>query len=86
MFPHGEEEENTIYLGGGAGYFSKTFTYSLFKKDDAVNFVKKYLEKTTPRAHNHFKDRGISPHMQKCTRCGGKLYEMGKCQIRIEEV
>lgn len=86
IFPHGSKEENTIFLGGGAGYFSKTVTYSLFDVNDAVDFVKSYLSKTTPREHMHYKDRGISPHMQKCTRCGGKIYEMGKCQIEIEEM
>ena len=86
MFPNGNDDENAIFIGGGSGYFSKTVAYSLFDKDDAVDFVKNYLAKTTPREHMHIKDREISPHMQKCTRCDGKIYEMGKCRIEIEEL
>lgn len=80
------DEENVIYLGGGAGYFSKTVTYSLFEHDDAVSFTKQYLDKTTPPVHMHGKDKQISPHMEKCTRIGGKIYEMGKCRLSIEEL
>jgi len=82
-FPGGEDTENTIYLGGGSGYFSKTVSYRLFDKRSAVRFVKGYLSKTTPREHRHSQDRRISPHTYKTTRYNGKLYDMGKCSIEI---
>lgn len=87
-FTQGEYEENVIFFGGGAGYFSKTVTYNgaIFQDNaETVRFVKTFLGKTTPREHKHFSDSTISPHMQKCTRAGGKMYEMGKCRIEICE-
>lgn len=87
VFPQITDRGNGIFIGGGVGYFSKTVTYSLFnKKDDAVNFVRSYLSKTTPWNHKHKDDRKLSPHMIKCTCCDGKIYEMGKCRIEIEEI
>lgn len=80
------EDENEIYIGGGSGFFSKTVVYSLFDTENAVEFTKKYLSKTTPRVHKHEKDTLISPHMQKCTSYNGKMYEMGKCAIQIVEI
>lgn len=85
-FVHAVDEENAIFIGGGAGYFSKTFTYGMFEEDDAVEFTRKYLSKTTNPKHKHFTDNVISPHMQKCTMCDGKVYEMGKCRIEIIKV
>lgn len=80
-----DEDDNAIILGGGSGYFSKTITYSLFEKDDAVDVVSQYLGKTTCKKHGHFDDKriGISPHMHKCTKYHGMLYEMGKCAVEI---
>lgn len=79
------EDDKAVVLGGGAGYFSKTVTYSLFENDEAVDVVSGYMSKTTPRVHNHGKDRkiGISPHTQKCTEFRGNIYEMGKCSVEI---
>lgn len=86
MFPYGDDDENAIFIGGGSGFFSKTVVYSLFEKAKAVDFTRKYLSKTTPGVHKHENDIKISPHMQKCTRCNGKMYEMGKCEIKIVEI
>ncbi|MCD8180965.1 MAG: type III-A CRISPR-associated RAMP protein Csm5 [Firmicutes bacterium] len=83
-FVDNEEEKNALFLGGGAGYFSKTVTYSLFDEDGAVEFARNYLRKTTPRKHKHENDYNISPHMRKCTIYNGETYEMGKCGIEIE--
>ena len=85
-FKNVEEIDNSMFLGGGAGYFSKTVSYILFDEEkdyDGVDFTRDLLKKTTPYKHKHEKDRDISPHMQKCTRCNGKMYEMGKCQIEL---
>ena len=85
-FKNVEEIDNSMFLGGGAGYFSKTVSYILFdeeKEYDGIDFTRDLLKKTTPYKHKHEKDRDISPHMQKCTRCNGKMYEMGKCRIEL---
>ena len=74
-FKNVEEIDNSMFLGGGAGYFSKTVSYILFDEEkdyDGVDFTRDLLKKTTPYKHKHEKDRDISPHMQKCTRCNGK--------------
>ena len=86
QFKNVEEIDNSMFLGGGAGYFSKTVSYILFyeeKENDGIDFTRDLLKKTTPYKHKHEKDRDISPHMQKCTRCNGKMYEMGKCRIEL---
>lgn len=87
-FPYGDKDENAIYIGGGSGFFSKTVIYSLFEKKKAVEFTRKYFMKTiNPKLnHKHENDTVISPHMQKCTFCNGKMYEMGKCTIKIVEI
>lgn len=84
-FNYGEDEEMTAFLGGGAGYFSKTVSYALFDEKQAVKFVRDFLSKTTPQNHKHERDYKISPHMQKCTKYNGKMYEMGKCRLEIKE-
>ena len=83
-FDQGEYENNAVFLGGGAGYFSKTVSYRLFDENSALDFVKKYLHNTF-KTHNHLKDDQISPRMQKWTMYDGKYYEMGKCRIEIIE-
>lgn len=84
-FHYGEDEEMTAFLGGGAGYFSKTVSYALFDEEQAVEFVRDFLSKTIPQNHKHERDYNISPHIQKCTKYNGKMYEMGKCRLEIKE-
>ncbi|MDR1834746.1 MAG: type III-A CRISPR-associated RAMP protein Csm5 [Fusobacteriaceae bacterium] len=81
--------EKAFYLGGGTGYPLKTIMYSLYEKKEAVRNVSKILSVMFPkrpkRDHKHEQDVsiGISPHILKCTKLNGKLYEMGKCEISI---
>lgn len=77
----------TFFLGGGTGYVSKTVTYAVLHGDDAVRNVSKIIDATLgPKAkkeHGHANDpkKGVSPHMIKCTKFKGKLYQMGACCI-----
>ena len=75
-----------IYLGGGCGYGTKTVLNELLDDSDRVKYVSDMMHSKFPK-HGHRNDvrKGVSPHMLKCTRYNGKLYEMGKCSIRIEE-
>lgn len=88
--------ENSIWLGGGAGFVSKTVVYSLlYKKNDpdkdhtrqnVVRTVANILEKTVRNPkHGHSMDfqKGVSPHVLKVTRCQGRIYEFGQCQLKI---
>lgn len=91
VFPdHGIQPGGTVYLGGGCGYATKTFTYPLLGKN-GVETVSRIIDATlryqAQKQHKHRFDRqkGVSPHMLKCTQYRGKLYEMGTCSIAIEE-
>jgi len=74
-----------LYLGGGAGYVSKTFVYPL-GGEKAMGFVSELLNKQF-FAHKHYRDKeyGVSPRMLKCTKYNGKLYLMGRCECRVME-
>lgn len=77
-----------FYLGGGAGYLSKTATYAVMHGNDAVKTVGKILDGNLPpkmrKQHDHLNDekKGASPHTLKCTIYDGSLYQMGACCIR----
>lgn len=78
----------TFFLGGGCGYVSKTGTYAVLQDDpSAVRKVGRILNATLPRKiqtkHGHLMDtrKGVSPHLLKCTRYGGKEYQMGACSL-----
>lgn len=67
--------ENTVWLGGGVGYVSKTITYALFQ-EKGVQRVAEILETN---------DRKVSPHMLKMTQYQGKDYCFGECRIHFEK-
>lgn len=73
----------TMFLGGGAGYPSKTVMYALTEGYRAHQIISRMISRKAPRAHGHSKDvsYGVSPHMLKCTRYKGKDYQMGACCI-----
>lgn len=77
---------DSVFLGGGAGFVSKTVIYPLFPGKEGVKIVSKIYDKTkVPFNHKHREDvrMGVSPHMLKCTRYHGKKYEMGLCKLTI---
>lgn len=79
-------EKNTIYLGGGCGYGTKTVMYNLLTGKSMLETVAKIMN-VRFRKHGHNKDvkNGVSPHMLKCTNYCGNIVEMGKCRIEISE-
>ena len=81
------QREGTVYLGGGSGYATKTFTYPLLGQKPGVDLTSRIMNKITPTVHGHRldKQKGVSPHMLKCTQYRGKIYEMGACSIAIKE-
>jgi CRISPR-associated protein Csm5 len=80
---------SVLYIGGGAGYATKTVTWQLFKEDRArgLSVVADIMKNTTRREHHHDKDvaLGVSPHMKKCTGYGGATHEFGACKFSILE-
>lgn len=76
---------NTVWLGGGAGYVSKTIMYNLFG-DDAYNIVSSVLN-VTQKHHDHGadKDKGVSPVTVKLTKYNNTLCHYGECTLSIAE-
>lgn len=83
-----------IYIGGGAGFQTKTIGYSLFKdKAEAVDNVSKILDKVSTKSKKTGKmgmhlddsfDCGVSPRVRKCTLYNRKLYDFGLCHIEFQ--
>lgn len=89
-FHRGSSEKNIVWLGGGCGFLSKTVIYPLFE-NAAVPIVDNIFKNTLGKqyeGHKHMKDKGlkIAPHVCKCTRYQGSLYDMGMGRIEYEEV
>lgn len=88
-FGRENKDVNTVYLGGGVGFLSKTVIFPVFQNkgvDMAHMVFKRTLHSKVYQKHNHHKDLilRLSPHVCKCTKYKGQLYNMGIC--RIEEV
>ena len=68
---------------------SKTVIYALYGKKEGVRTVASVFDKTkVPHVHKHNRDvaQGVSPHIIKCTRWKGSLYQFGQCRFEIEKV
>lgn len=80
----GDRLDDSIYIGGGVGFISKTVVHNLYERR-AVQEIAGYLDNAF-RKHKHSKDieEGISPRAKKCTKIDGQVMEMGLCQIRID--
>ena len=83
---------DTVYLGGGAGFVSKTILYYLFGSDEGVAVTERVFKNTLPQkvfeSHGHQNDSryGVSPHILKCTRLNEKRFQMGMCRLIIEDM
>ena len=75
---------NSIVLGGGAGFQSKTVTYELLGKDKGLEFTRSFMCANF-RNGKHEKDQTISPHTRKTAEYDGKLFDMGVCEIAFEK-
>lgn len=80
--PH---EQNTLYLGGGAGFFSKSLVYPYLGEARGLAFASDYLNQ---KFSNHHRDRdralGISPRTLKVGKYRQKLYAFGACEVTIQ--
>lgn len=75
--------EQTVFLGGGCGFVSKTVVYSLLEEREAVPTVQEILRKTVNFKGQQDLRLGVSPHILKCTKYQGKEYMMGECRLKI---
>lgn len=81
-------KEHEVYLGGGSGFAGKTIIQSLYAQEEKeyIRVTQKIFEQTgVPRMHKHEKDMeyGVSPHILKCAKYQGRLFEMGLCRLEI---
>lgn len=86
-FHRGNPEPGILWLGGGTGYATKTISYALFNKRDAMRIADRAfyhgLGRKTYDLHHHSNDfaNGAAPHIYKCTHYQGTTYDMGMCKI-----
>ncbi len=77
----------TVWLGGGTGFLSKTILYPLYGAE-AVKLTDQVFRVSLGKIydkHKHAKDlaNNVAPHICKCTRYNGKLYDMGLGKIEV---
>jgi CRISPR-associated protein Csm5 len=79
-----EKFQDTLILGGGAGFFSKTIVYALLGQTRGLKFVSDYMQNQF-RQHKHEMDleTGISPHRLKHTAYRRQSYHYGVCGVEI---
>ena len=83
---------DTVYLGGGVGFVSKTIIYPMFGSDKGVEVTQNVFKNTLSQSdfyqHGHGKDvqQGVSPHVLKCTRYKGLRFQMGMCRFEMTEI
>lgn len=83
--------KHEMFLGGNAGYISKTIAYNLFKEEDAIRHVANIMQAKFPE-HKHEKDsnKGVSPHtisiaVNKEQQQNIEFWNIGRCEIAITE-
>lgn len=76
-------KENEVWLGGGCGFATKTVLHSIFDEKQAIKITSKILSKKKGSHNTEDVKQGVSPHMLKCTKYEGKLYQFGKCEVQI---
>lgn len=85
---------NMIYIGGGAGFVSKTAVYSLFgEQKRAVECASVILDNTDSvkkgkKTGEHLSDPekyGVAPHTRKDAKFKEQRYELGLCRLTFSE-
>ena len=75
------KDRYTCFLGGGAGFESKTIIYSSFERTKAVDFTSNILSVMFPNA-KHDKDMEVSPRVINCTKFEHTKHLFGACSLR----
>lgn len=83
-----EDREIYCYLGGGAGYHSKSYIYALYKEPECSEKVVKIFEKVLgnkffEHKYDQYVRGDLVPRVKKCTLYENKLMEFGKCKIKF---
>ena len=85
-FDRGDPQPGIIWIVGGDGFGTKTVINALFNEDEALTLTDKVMQVTVDKKyteHHHDRDRslGVSPHVFKCTKYEGQLYDFGKAIV-----
>lgn len=78
---------NSVFIGGGSGFLSKTFIYPMLGKEEGIKATQEIFYKTNvDQKHGHNKDvqYGVSPHILKETVIDGEHYQFGLCMLSLE--
>lgn len=80
-------KKDTIFIGGGAGFMSKTVVHQLLMgKPKRIKRVSEIIDASLgDKKHQNNEKLGVSPHMIKITYYNGKKYSYGACKISIIE-
>ena len=82
-----EPAENNVWIGGGAGFVSKTVLYPLLGKqrgmEAAVNIFYNNLPHKMAEKHKDDVKGGAAPHMIKYAAYEGRSYQMGLCRLKV---
>lgn len=83
-FKVGCPADNIVWLGGRAGFFTKTVLYSLMGREEGLKAARAVFRHTLGKKnyemHKHDEDKTVSPHMLKCAEYKGIQYnQMGQC-------
>lgn len=88
-FPNVDKpSNNTVWLGGGVGFVSKTIIYNMYGKNGLEMIPLIFQNINVPKGHGHNKDQymGVSPHILKKTRSNGRNYQFGECVLSFTEI
>jgi len=80
------QDRSLIYLGGGAGFVSKTLHYKVKDRETAKHDVLKILVNKFPV---YRKIKGVPNHVPMALKLAiedNKLFELGKCELFFEEI
>lgn len=75
--------DNTIFVGAGTGYPTKTVMYQVLGRDGVKQVANVITAKAPKHGHNKDARLGISPHTRKVTTYKGMEYDMGECEIKF---
>lgn len=81
-------DKQSVYLGGGSGFATKTVMYPLYGHNDGVPLITNIFKNTIggnfdKHRHRRDVDSGVSPHIVKYTEYNEILLEMGLCRLEF---
>lgn len=78
--------KNILFLGGGAGFFTKSLVYPYCREKAALEWTSDYLDYASAfkNRQGNDRERGISPHTMKYGKYKNNPYLFGPCEVKIQ--